>query len=78
MNQKTKYVLEIAKLHTDACTNEMIEVNITIENGFLAVRGHNRCRIDGYAKNYNFFLGPKAQWDTKINMEKIAKKKSIN
>lgn len=21
MNQKTKYVLEIAKLHTDACTN---------------------------------------------------------
>lgn len=56
----------------------MIEVNVTIENGFLAVRGHNRCRIDGYANNDNFFLGPKEQWDTKIDKEKIVKKKSIN
>lgn len=26
--------------------------------------------------NYNFFLRPKAQWDTRVNMEKTVKKRS--
>lgn len=39
---------------------------------------HNRDMIDGNTNNYNFFLGPLAQWDIRINIEQIVKKRSAN
>lgn len=39
---------------------------------------HNRDMIDGDTDNYNFFLGPEAQWDIRINIEQIVKKSSAN
>lgn len=40
-----------AKSHIDACTNVMIEMTITTENGFLTKMNHNRGIIDGDINN---------------------------
>lgn len=75
--QRTKYLLKRSKLHINNCTKVMTEMTRTIKYGFPIKTNCNRGMIDGNTHNYNFFLGPKAQWGIRINTEETVGEKRI-